>query len=192
MDGDRRHLQYGPLAGTAVPGPIPVTTTGSYLVIDVTGLVKYWIDNPGQSRIPVGVQRRNSSSNISLDSKENATTSHPAELDITLEEPAGPQDPREHKECPAHKVPQAAQGPAGPAGPVGPQGAQEHRVPRALTAPLARKDPPARKDSLARKARKAPRDPPAHKAPKALKVRRSCRTARSGREAPWARSLSPT
>ncbi len=74
---------------------------------NVTSLVQNWITNPANN---FGIElTANGTTNITIDSKENVNTSHPAVLVVDLSGPAGPQ---------------GATGPVGPQGPAGPQGPQ--------------------------------------------------------------------
>jgi len=78
----------------------------NFIAIDVTNLVKDWLDgvlaNNGIALVS------NGSVNSQLDTKESGTTSHEAKLDITLVALAGPAGPT---------------GPTGPTGDTGPTGA---------------------------------------------------------------------
>jgi len=102
-------------AGTADASRVSITVVNGYLAVDITSLVKNWVDgvlpNNGLALLP------SSGSTISVffDSKESTTTSHPAQLLVFLQNqgPVGPTGPQ---------GPQGATGPAGPAGPQGPQG----------------------------------------------------------------------
>jgi hypothetical protein len=83
----------------------------SFHEFDVTTLVQNWITTPASN---FGVELKASgSTNVTLDSKENTTTSHPAVLEIVLSGPAGLTGPTGAK---------GATGPAGPSGPTGPAG----------------------------------------------------------------------
>ena len=105
-----------PVPGSAVQSGVPVTSGNSYIAVDATAAVQSWLNgspNDGFIVTPVdGV-------NVAFDSKESATTSHPATLTVILTSTG-----------PAGTGP-GAQGPAGPrgrparwaqAGPAGPPG----------------------------------------------------------------------
>jgi len=101
-----------PMPGGAVQSGVPITTPDSYVYVDATTAVQSWLNgspNDGFIVTPVnGV-------NVSFDSKESATTSHPATLTVILTSmglpgPTGPTGPT------------GATGPQGPAGPIGPIG----------------------------------------------------------------------
>jgi hypothetical protein len=98
---------------------IPVSTQdrNRFVIVDVTELVQEWLDRTLENN---GLLLAPNAAGVSVefDSKENATTSHEPQLEITLRStgaagPPGPAGP-----------PGAAgeRGPAGPAGPPGPPG----------------------------------------------------------------------
>jgi hypothetical protein len=73
-----------PPLGTAIASNITVTTadTNQYILVNVTSAVQAWLNgsetNNGLALVA------NSTFNATFDSKENTTTSHPAELDIAF------------------------------------------------------------------------------------------------------------
>jgi hypothetical protein len=73
-----------PPLGAAIASNVNVTTAdkNQYILVNVTSAVKAWLDgsetNNGLALVA------NSSFNATFDSKENTTTSHPAELDIAF------------------------------------------------------------------------------------------------------------
>lgn len=92
-----------------------ITTSGQFVNFDVTDLVKEWVSgsrrNDGIALVAV---TGTTVPNITIDSKENTTTSHAPSLHLVLRGPEGPAGP------------QGVQGPVGPkgdAGVAGPQGA---------------------------------------------------------------------
>ncbi len=95
-----------PLLGAIVASAVPVGSTG-FVQVDVTSLVRIWVDNP-LSNLGIAIQPSASASSTSviLDSKENTLTSHAAEISITIVS-RGPQGP------PGGVGPQGPQGPAG-------------------------------------------------------------------------------
>ncbi|MDR5728850.1 MAG: DNRLRE domain-containing protein [Terriglobia bacterium] len=95
-------------------GSFSASAAGEYVAVDVTSQVQSWITLPSSD---FGLALSASAANISLDSKENDQTAHPAMLDVTLvnQGPQGPMGPPGET---------GATGPAGPAGPTGPQGPQ--------------------------------------------------------------------
>ncbi len=71
-----------PALGTTIASGVSITTTdkNQYILIDVTAAVQAWLSG---SETNNGIALvANSTFNASFDSKENTTTSHPAELDI--------------------------------------------------------------------------------------------------------------
>jgi hypothetical protein len=100
--------------------PVSPRDRNGFVVVDLTELVQEWLDrtleNNGLVLMPnaAGVA-------VEFDSKENATTSHEPELEITLKGSgaAGPPGPTGPSGPPG---PAGARGPAGPPGPVGPAG----------------------------------------------------------------------
>jgi Collagen triple helix repeat (20 copies)/Stigma-specific protein, Stig1 len=107
-----------PALGNTIVSSVPVTAAshGDYIIIDITSALDAWL-NGTQTNDGIALVA-NGALNCSFDSKENATTSHPPELDIVFlgngaQGPAGPQGP---------KGAQGVQGPPGVAGPIGPQG----------------------------------------------------------------------
>src|ERR1017187_5698060 len=81
-----------PTLGSAIVSAVPVTTAdkNKYVLVDVTAAAVDWLNgtaNDGLAIVPDGAV------SFALNSKETATTSHPAELDIVLTGPAGPPGP---------------------------------------------------------------------------------------------------
>ena len=102
-------------ARRAVQSGVPIASSDSYVAIDATAAVQGWLSgtpNDGFIITPLG------SVNVAFDSKESATTSHPATLTIILTSmgATGPTGP------PGVTGPTGPQGPLGPIGPVGPVG----------------------------------------------------------------------
>ena len=128
----------GPLAQTTQQ--ISRDLQGSYLVIDITNLVKQWLgDGTGQNTMPnygFALLPHPMDANtpqladINLDSKENSQTSHDGVLSVQLKAGvAGPQGPEGPM---GPQGPQGPQGPGGPQGPAGPQGAEGPAGPKGL------------------------------------------------------------
>ncbi|MGC2357062.1 MAG: DNRLRE domain-containing protein [Candidatus Acidiferrum sp.] len=73
-----------PALGTTIAASVPLTTAdkNQYILINVTAALQAWLNGtePNDGIALVG----NSPLNASFDSKENTTTSHPAELDIVF------------------------------------------------------------------------------------------------------------
>jgi hypothetical protein len=113
---------------------VPITTRdrNTFLLVDLTDLVRDWLDrvleNNGIVLVPnaagIGVQ---------FDSKENTATSHEPQLEIALAGhgasgpagpagPSGPPGPAGPAGAPGLVGPPGPAGPAGPAGPEGPVG----------------------------------------------------------------------
>jgi hypothetical protein len=106
-------LTYNTSPGTgAAVASAPLTAAGQYIVVDVTALVRNWVDYPGQNfGLAVAASAAQPLTVGAFDSKENTATSHAPLLDITFDGDGTP-------------GPAGEAGPAGPAGPVGPVGAQ--------------------------------------------------------------------
>jgi hypothetical protein len=85
---------------------------GSWIQIDVTDILKSWLPLPSQANFGIALSS-NSSLDVHIDSKENATTSHPAQLDVVLINAAS---------APVLAAAPGAIGPEGPIGPAGPAG----------------------------------------------------------------------
>jgi hypothetical protein len=105
-----------PGIGMNVAAAVPVNTAGAYITVDATALVKAWLDGVITNHgVILTVDPGFASTSVLFDSKESATTSHPAVLQVTLtgSGAAGPAGPA---------GPQGLAGPAGPQGPAGPAG----------------------------------------------------------------------
>jgi hypothetical protein len=103
-----------PLPGALVAGPISVTVPGSYLSIPVTGQVQAWLT--GAPNNGFLIQASPSTTSVFFDSKESASTSHQAVLEVVLTPPAGANG------APGAQGPTGATGATGPVGATGPQG----------------------------------------------------------------------
>ncbi len=92
----------------------------SFHEFDVTTLVQSWITTPASN---FGVELKASgTTNVTLDSKENTTTSHPAVLEIVLSGPAGLTGPTGAKGATGATGPTGPKGATGATGATGPQG----------------------------------------------------------------------
>ena len=112
-----------PTLGSVDAAGVAVTASGQFLNIDLTQLVKDWLNgvqaNNGVAMLP----STGSLISATFDTKENTSTSHFAVLQITLNGPVGPAGPA------------GAAGPAGPPGPMGFQGATGAAGPQGPTGP---------------------------------------------------------
>lgn len=109
-----------------------VSQPNMFLSIDVTSLVKTWLDSPSGN---FGVALTAASANAVFDSKENDETAHPASLEISLVN-AGPKgDTGAIGPTGATGITGAtgATGAQGPMGPTGPQGIAGATGPRGAT-----------------------------------------------------------
>jgi hypothetical protein len=97
-----------------------------YLLLDITALVKGWVNLPASNH-GIVLQRAGSSSIfIQFDSKETTATSHDPRLEIVLGS-QGPQGATGSQGAEGPTGPEGAEGPTGPQGaegPTGPQGAE--------------------------------------------------------------------
>jgi hypothetical protein len=93
------------------PLGINAAVAGSgYLTLDVTPLVRRWIDNlAGQHGFALTASASTPGALFMVDSKESSATSHPAALEVIVNQAAGPPGP---------PGPNGAPGPPGPAGAV--------------------------------------------------------------------------
>ena len=104
-----------PSIGMTVATGVPVTTAGVYMVVDATAVVKAWLgNNPANQGLVISANGGAPGTSVFFDSKESASTSHSAMLEISMAGsggigPAGPQGPQ------GPAGPQGMQGPAGPA-----------------------------------------------------------------------------
>ncbi len=100
----------------AASGTFGATQGYAFYAVDVTALVQGWVSTPSSND---GIALTSSAGSVVLDSKENDATGHPAQLDITL---AGPQGPQGLTGPVGPQGPVGATGLQGPIGPTGPQG----------------------------------------------------------------------
>jgi N-acetylneuraminic acid mutarotase len=110
------------LAATPFATGITVGGANSFLVVDLTQLVREWLNgsaNVGIDNDGIALVAHTSTTFVEFDSKENIVTSHEPRLEIVLVN-SGPQGPAGAQGAAG---PQGAQGPAGPAGPQGGVGA---------------------------------------------------------------------
>jgi hypothetical protein len=114
-----------PGIGMNVASAVPVNTAGAYITVDATALVKAWLDGVITNHgIILSVDPAYASTSVFFDSKESATTSHPAILQVTLASggaagPAGPQGIAGPQGLTGATGPQGVPGPIGPAGSAG-------------------------------------------------------------------------
>jgi collagen triple helix repeat protein len=121
-----------PALGAAVATALPVASKNTYLVVDVTDVVRDWIDGGAANDGLALVANVGAGLSAILDSKENSKTGHAAVLDITLAAggaagmtgPTGPAGAQGPSGADGAAGPQGAPGPTGADGPTGPQGAQ--------------------------------------------------------------------
>ena len=71
-------------AGSVVATSVAINTTDAYIAIDATAAVQGWVATPGSNNGFIITPNTVSGVNVSFDSKESTTTSHPAVLSITL------------------------------------------------------------------------------------------------------------
>jgi hypothetical protein len=96
-------------AGSAVASGVSVSTAGAYIYVDATNAVKSWVTTPASNNGFV-ITPNDGVVNVSFDSKESTSTSHPAELVVTLAAAGSPGAT-------------GATGPTGAMGATGPTGA---------------------------------------------------------------------
>jgi hypothetical protein len=108
-----------PGPGAPVQNGIAITTASVYITVDVTNQVKAWLNgSPNDGFI---LTANPGATDIALDSKESATTSHAASLEILLIGPAGPTGAT--GATGATGPTGTVTGPTGPTGSTGPTGA---------------------------------------------------------------------
>ena len=124
----------------------------SFVLVDVTAQVNAWLASPASN---FGIQI-SSNATLTIDSKENTLTSHPAVLELTVAGapgpagptgatgPAGATGPPGLAGVPGAKGPTGATGPAGPVGPsgIGAAGASGPAGPAGSTGPTGAFGPP--------------------------------------------------
>jgi hypothetical protein len=122
-----------PASVAATPAvSIGTADKGSYVMVDITQMVRNWVADPvNHPNFGLAIRGDSPALSIHLDSKETTSTSHPMELEIVLVTgPAGPPDPT------GPTGPSGAMGPQGPIGPQGPQGPQGEPGPQGTQGPV--------------------------------------------------------
>ncbi len=114
-----------PVLGAAISTDVSLTKSdvNQYVLVNITPAVVAWL-NGSEANNGIALVA-NGATNANFDSKENTTTSHPAELDIVFTGSQGPQGPAGPTGPQGPQGPTGntgATGPAGPAGSTGPQG----------------------------------------------------------------------
>lgn len=123
---DAQHLP--PLAPAFDNLVIGKNDNNQFITIDITALVQEWLTNPAMNFGLALVADPTDPLLIKFDSKENTSTSHPMEIEVTLEPGSGregPQGIQGPQGSPGEQGPtgeRGAIGNSGPPGPVGPPG----------------------------------------------------------------------
>ncbi len=115
-------VTYGtkPTLASAAATSSGTSAVNNYIDFDITKVVQSWITTPADN---FGVELRSAGSvSITLDSKENTNTSHPAVLEIALSGPEGPAGPAGAKGATGATGPAGPKGSTGATGPQGPAG----------------------------------------------------------------------
>jgi hypothetical protein len=103
-----------------------LTNSEEYITFDVTATVQGWLNAPAANDgFAIVANSGTPGISVLFDTKESTTTSHAAQLEITLvnsgaqgpEGPAGPAGPQGPQGATGPAGPQGSQGPTGPAGP---------------------------------------------------------------------------
>ena len=118
------------VAAAAVASGVSVSTGSEYVSVDATAAVQSWLS--GTTNSGFLITPNDGTVLVAFDSKESATTSHPAALTITLSAsgpqgppgPQGTQGPQGIQGAPGSNGAQGAPGPQGAQGNPGTQGAQ--------------------------------------------------------------------
>jgi hypothetical protein len=111
-----------------VQATVPIAQENAWVAIDVTPLVKAWVDTlEYDNGLMITAVASAPTTQIRLDSKESVGTSHAPMLDVMLaaqgaEGPEGPQGPIGPEGPMGPMGPAGAPGPMGPVGPMGLQG----------------------------------------------------------------------
>ncbi len=109
-----------PLAGGTIASGVNVSTVNEYISVDVTNAVINWADGIAVNNGFI-ISAADDSVTVSFDSKESATTSHPATLTILLNN-QGPQGPAGVQGQPGVQGPPGLTGATGAIGATGPAG----------------------------------------------------------------------
>ncbi len=123
------------LAGAADLTAVSVTTANAFITLDVTALVRNWVDSVLANNGIALVASSGSGISVFFDSKEASATSHPPQLLVFLQNqgPVGP---------PGAPGAPGAPGPQGPTGPQGTQGTAGSPGPQGPTGPTGPVGPP--------------------------------------------------
>jgi hypothetical protein len=115
-----------------------VTSANAYISVDVTIIVRQWLDAPSSNS--GFVLSAGNGAGFFLDSKESVSASQPPRLEINLvsmgpQGPAGPTGPDEPRGIQGPQGPAGTTGPQGPVGPAGPSGATGAQGPAGPSGP---------------------------------------------------------
>jgi hypothetical protein len=120
-------LNYQGAPALTQAGSAVVSQSGQFITFDVTSLVQSWVTTPSLNYgVAITADAATPTVLVQFDTKESTTTSHPAQLDITLvntglQGPQGVQGPTGPAGPQGATGPKGATGPQGPAGPTTPQ-----------------------------------------------------------------------
>jgi collagen triple helix repeat protein len=127
-----------PSLGTLEVSATPVSVNSVFVAVDVTQLVKAWLNGPANGGIAnngIAILPNASGAVLTFDSKESGTTSHEPRLEIVLvnQGPQGPAGPTGPVGATGPQGPKGNTGSSGPAGPQGPSGATGSQGPKGDT-----------------------------------------------------------
>jgi hypothetical protein len=113
------------LQNVTLPAAATFNTAAQWVVVDVTALVRSWVDRTVDNN---GFALVSSTGSVFLGAKEATSGSGPAILEIQLMGATGPAGPQGLQGPAGPAGSQGATGPQGPVGPTGPTGAATGRV----------------------------------------------------------------
>jgi hypothetical protein len=120
-----------PVPGAAVYSGLHISTGNQYIYVSATTAVQNWLNTPTTNNGFI-ITPNDGVVNVAFDSKESATTSHPATLTVTLASSAGPTGATGPAGIAGAT---GATGPAGIAGPTGPAGIAGPTGPAGIAGP---------------------------------------------------------
>lgn len=129
----------GIAAGTLLQSGIPISTAKTYVTLDVTNQVRSWAT--GGTNTGFLIVANPGTTEVFFDSKESASTSHAAVLEVVLSGsggtgPVGPAGPAGPTGAVGAQGLSGAMGPKGNSGPAGPAGVQGAVGPTGATGPV--------------------------------------------------------